>query len=59
MHNDDYPCPNIPALNEGAMILQAITDMRDDMNRRFDDVNRHLDNITQRQDQLEQKQGTL
>lgn len=37
--------PNMPAINEGSMILQAIADMRNDMNRRFD--------------RLEQKQATL
>ncbi|KAF4537870.1 uncharacterized protein LTHEOB_11354 [Lasiodiplodia theobromae] len=55
--------PNMPDLNEGAMILQAITDMRNDMNHRLTDMRNDIADIrndmNRRFDRLEQKQATL
>ncbi|KAF9641732.1 hypothetical protein BFW01_g1715 [Lasiodiplodia theobromae] len=62
--------PNMPAINEGAMILQAIADMRNDMNHRLTDMRNEIvdmrngiadirNDMNRRFDRLEQKQATL
>ena len=55
-------CPNIPALQQGAEILQALNGltrrletMEQNMNRRFNNIERRLDNMDKRLDNMDKR----
>ena len=38
-------CPNVPALQQGANILQALNELTQNMNKRFTDMDGRLDSV--------------
>ena len=59
-------CPNIPALQQGAEILQALNGltrrletMEQNMNQRFNNIERRLDNMDKRLDNMDKRLDEL